>query len=219
MVATKASHLSMKVALLLFTAFAAHAFAAGDESIPVAFAKERYSEMVKECPFGVSHETASPPPPPENPFANIVVRGLGSDFVVIQRHGEDQTIRLVGGQSKQGFTVKKINWSNVPGTSTVTLVSESGEEGIVGFDQNLVHATKPALPGSANSAFKGTAAAKWKTSPKAPVAGALSVPHPLTPAVQPKVQSKPSYGGQNKGMSPSTPEASRVLLRGLRGGR
>jgi len=210
----------MKVALLLPAVFAVHAFAASDESIPVAFTKDRYSEMVKESPFGPSHEAPPPPPPAENPFANMVLRGLGSDFVVIQRHGDDQTIRLVGGQSKQGFTVQKINWSDVPGASTVTLRSDSGVTADVGFDQNLVHSPKPAAPAAANSALKGVAAAKGKTLPKAPLAGGIGGPHPVTPVVQPKVQPKSLYrGGQNKGMSPSLPEAARVRIREFRGGR
>lgn len=84
--------------------------------------------------------------PAGDAFANIVLRGLSQDVVVIYQHGTDHRILLKGSKPTEGFTVKKVNWSTVPGASTVVLINERGEEGTVRFDRNLVFPSRPSLP-------------------------------------------------------------------------
>ena len=138
----------MKVSFLLLVALTASAFAS-ETVIPVSFSKDRYGEMARQCPFGL--ETVGPERRPDapNPFANIVLRGLGSDYVVIQRHGDDHTIRLCGAKEEEGFKVTKVNWSKVWGESTVELTDGTFTD-TVRFDQNLIHNPAPAAPAVKN---------------------------------------------------------------------
>src|SRR5262245_39438302 len=104
----------MKAPLLLLTvstALTAIAAAADDDVIPVAFSKDRYAEMAQKSPFVVETKKEEPKEEAPNPFANIVLRGLGSDYVVIQRHGDDHSIRIYGEKEEEGFKVEKVNWS------------------------------------------------------------------------------------------------------------
>ena len=162
----------MKTALLLLAAFSAPAWA-DDEVIPVSYAKERYTAMAALSPFKLA---TPPPPPPEdkpNPFANVYLRGLGSNYVVIQRVGDDHTIRITGNEtSPEGFAVQAVHWSDVPGASTVD-VTKDGQSGLLEFNKNeLLSAAKGAnLPKTARPIPKGPSVAGLpKNAPFAPPA-------------------------------------------------
>jgi len=195
----------MKTSCLLLVALSATAFA-DDEVIPVAFEKDRYAEMAKQSPFVIATPVEAPKEEKPDPFANIVLRGLGSDYVVIQRHGDDHSIRIFGDKEEDGFKVEKVNWSSVPGESTVDLVSGS-LKGTVKFDQNLVRSAAPPPPApnqgqppGARRPVSGPQAANMPagmnvTVPRPPASAPISsIPRPTIQPVQP--QRQPAFGGQ-----------------------
>ncbi len=209
----------MKTPLLLLAALTATALA-DDDIIPVSFSKDRYAEMMaNQSPFNLATPVDKPVEEKPDPFANIVLRGLGSDYVVIQRHGDDHTIRIYGEKEEEGFKVTKVNWSSVPGESTVEL-NNGGTVGVVKFDQNLVHNPAPAAPAGQNlppGARRPVAGPQpLNVPPGANIAvprppGAAgtpvsSIPRPTIPAVQPQNSGRgPGYGnnGQTYGRGPN----------------
>ena len=199
----------MKTPLLVLIALTAAAVA-DDDVIPVAFSKDRYADMAGRSPFVVATPVEAPKEEKVDPFANVYLRGLGSDYVVIQRVGDDHTIRITGGEMVDGYTVKKINWSDTPGASTVT-VTKGSDEGTLEFNKNELRATAPPpgvspLAGGARRPVQGPGGmnvppgATIAQPPNAPKLGGTpvsSIPRPSTPAVQPQAQPpRPTFGNQ-----------------------
>jgi hypothetical protein len=219
----------MKTPFLLLsalTALTATAAAADDDVIPVSFSKDRYAEMAQKSPFQLATPVEAPKEEKPDPFANIVLRGLGSDYVVIQRHGDDHTIRIYGDKEEDGFKVEKVNWSSVPGESTVDLVN-GDVHGTVKFDQNLVRSAAPPpppagqnLPPNARRPVAGPQPLNVPpgtniTVPRPPVTSGTpisSIPRPTIPAVQPQQNpaNRQNYGaGQNFGRGPGATNSFR----------
>jgi|GEM_PF-3404898 len=196
----------MKTSLLLLAALSAPAFAQ-DDIIPAPYGKDRYAEMTKDSPFVLATKVEEAPAAKVDPFANIVLRGLGTDFVVIQRHGDDQTIRLVGDKEEGGFKVTKVNWSDVPGGTTVELVSNTGETGTVKFDENIRNATPPPPPPGGAPGMRRPVSGPQGL--QVPPGANITVPRPPTvsgsgisqiprPTLQPQAQPRQGFGGQSQ---------------------
>jgi hypothetical protein len=202
----------MKSSLFLLAALSA-TVVAQDDIIPTAYSKDRYAEMSKSSPFVLATPPAETAPTKVDPFANIYLRAYGSDFVVIQRVGDDHTIRIIGDQPSEegGFKVEKINWSTIPGGSTVDLISKSGERGTVKFDENLTHQVvqQPQAPGGPNAMRRPMGGPQGVAVPPGVN---VAVPRPPTtagspisqiprPTMQPQPQGgqRQGYGGRGPG--------------------
>lgn len=123
-----------------------------DEVIPTPFPKERYTEMATKSPFVLATPAAEPEKAPEPMFTdNMFVKGVGMDFVVVQRAGDDQPIRLWGHEKDlaTNIFVKEIKWSERPGFTRVVL-EKDGKTGEVGFNENELKAAPPPPPPGPN---------------------------------------------------------------------
>jgi hypothetical protein len=139
----------MKTTLLLFAALGVTALAQDDDVIPKPVDRARYKDMLEKSPFAL----ATPPEPEKQKEAkftdNMYVKGLGKDYVIAQRLGDDHTMRFWGNSEVEGIIVKEVKWSEKPGETSVIL-KKGGEEGEITFNQNDLHAaTPPPNPGGA----------------------------------------------------------------------
>ena len=125
-------------ALLLLTSVSFPVLALGDSAIPAPFEAARYEETLTNSPFVL----ATPPAEPEKVEEphNLVVTGMGKlddgrDYVLIQKLGEERSMRFEGNAPMNGYSVKKVNWADKWTQSTVVVKPDSGEEITVKFKE------------------------------------------------------------------------------------
>lgn len=154
--------------LVAFAALSSISIAEDEEIIPTAFGQDRYAEMAKKSPFVLATPPQAPKPVDEPNFTdNLFLKGVGMGFVVVQRAGDDQPIRLWQGEMDKAthIFVKEVKWSDKPGATKVVL-EQNGKIGEVGFNENELRNVGPTLP-------------------KPPIGKPLG-PKPSTKGIQPK---------------------------------
>jgi hypothetical protein len=135
----------MKTPLILLAAFTVTA-AADETIIPVAWSKDRFHDMLGKSPFALATPPVEKGMDVPDIFANLYVKGLGRDYVAIQRIGDDRAMQLWGNTpNAQQFFVKEVHWSAQPGLTKVVL--KNGEqEREIGFNPSDVHGPPPPAP-------------------------------------------------------------------------
>jgi hypothetical protein len=178
----------MKTFLLLLPALAITAIA-DDEIIPTPSNKERLTRMLEKSPFVL----ATPPVKEEKldvktPFDNMFIKALATDYVVIQRVGDDHTMRFWGNTpGEEEIFVKEIKWSDKAGVSKVILGKGAEVSPEIGFNENDIRSQAPPPPPQrgVNQGVPGTQRPPGTNVPNAPrTGGNINVPRP---AVQPNI--------------------------------
>jgi hypothetical protein len=137
--------LARAAALFLCASKGVACFAATETAIPVSLPAERYQQMIKQSPFAPA--TAVTAPVANAGFAaSFYVSGvakIGSqDFVTIaSRDGQTRFSLAPGEEGPDGITITKVDWSDQPGKSKVTM-KKGNETGIAEFDEAAMQ--KPA---------------------------------------------------------------------------
>jgi hypothetical protein len=139
---------SMKSSILLLAVLSSSVWAADDEEvIPVARGKERYEAMVAKSPFVLATPPEAPKVEAKSIFDNMVLKGVGTDYVIVQRVGDDHTMRFWGNEpNEEQMMVKEVRWSDQLGGTTVVL-KKGAEEKEIEFNKNeLRNPTPPPTP-------------------------------------------------------------------------
>jgi hypothetical protein len=137
----------MKALLVLLAVTIA---ARADEAIPKAFDKARYAETLGKSPFVLATKVVEEKAPDViSPFANLYIRGVGKadgkDYVLLQRLGEERSIRLLGTEvGDDGLAVKTMKVGN-SFRETKVVLQKGLEIGEVGFKEDTLN-TPPAAP-------------------------------------------------------------------------
>ncbi|MEI9895070.1 MAG: hypothetical protein WDN28_14575 [Chthoniobacter sp.] len=140
----------MKTPFLLLAVCAASAMA-DDDIIPSNWGDDRFQEMSGKSPFvlatPVVPTTNKVDAPPVGPFDNMYIAGIGTDYVLVKKQGDDQPMRFWGNEpDAEGISVKEIQWSDKVKASKVVLRKGNYEKEI-SFNENLFHtASAPAGP-------------------------------------------------------------------------
>lgn len=189
--------------VLLAVALAARA----EDVIPAAPDRSRYADTVATSPFVLETKAVEAPAVEvKNPFANLFLRGIGKadgkDYVLIQRLGEEKSIRLTGtepGEDQLAIKSMKVG-SNFRETKVV--LSRGVEIGEIGFKEDALTAPPPAPkgPGGTPMAFPKPGGAATTGVPPLPGAASFPGARPTTPSVN----AIPRPGGSPVPM-PSTP--------------
>lgn len=197
------------LAILLALAASSHAL----DVIPKAFPKERYAETLKTSPFVIETKVEAPTPEAKfSPFQNLYLRGIGKadgkDYVLVQRLGEERTMRFIGNEAgTDGISVKSVRQGDHFRDTRVVL-QKGSETGEVGFKEDAINAPPPVAggnrpPGTA-PIFKAPGSVPMPTMPQVPairttpppLPGA-AVPRPPTPAAEaPKPTGGSPFGGR-----------------------
>lgn len=164
------------LAILLSLAAAALA----DDTIPQALPKARYAETLGKSPFVLETKSAEVVVIEEkNPFQNLYLRGIGKadgkDYVLIQRLGEERTMRFIGNEpGTDELAVKSVQiGSNFRETKVV--LQKGVATGEIGFKVDTLNAPPPAVPGMRQPSATG----------QFPKPGAMPIPQPQIPSARP----------------------------------
>ena len=188
---------------------------AGENPIPAAVPADRYAAMSKHSPFALA--TAAPAPVVAGPSfaANWYVAGIArdgdTDFVTIKSRDATVQFFLRGKEEhrEQGVVLEKINWSDDPLKSTVS-IRKGNELAVIQFNEAIIHgpsgpAGQPAAAGGAVAAASpagGTAQGIAKPPPN----GFSPPPHQI-PGLAPKPPQPPL---QNRVPAPVSVAAPQV---------
>jgi hypothetical protein len=144
----------MKAVFLITCAMSGYAVA--ESAIPAAYSRDRYQETFAASPFALATpKDDKPEETKDSPLNNLVVTGMGKlddgrDFVVVQRIGDEGSMRFEGTEkNKEGLAVKEVKWGDRWGQSKV-LMTYQAEQREVKFKDNpppQVAAVAPAQPG------------------------------------------------------------------------
>jgi hypothetical protein len=160
-----------------------------DAAIPTAFSKERYAETEETSPFVLETkvDNTPPPAPKDSAFKNMVLTGIGTDYVTIKHIGDDLAMRFYGNKPNDDqISVKEVHAADKPSECYVVL-RKGDEEGQVKYDENY---GRNAVAAAVNPA----------QAPRPPGGGVGGVPQPRTalpPIVQGVVPKAPSPATQN----------------------
>ena len=155
----------MKAFLLISCALSGFAFA--ESAIPSAFARERYQETFSTSPFAL----ATPEPTKveevkDSPLNNLNVTGMGKlddgrDFVIVQRMGEESSMRFEGlGKNKEGLGVKEVKWGDKWEKSVVKMTFGNEEREITFKEKSMAAVTAPPVPQGGQQRGAGPAGAQ-----------------------------------------------------------
>lgn len=123
------------------------------DAIPKAFPKERYAETLKTSPFVIETKVEAPTPEVKiSPFQNLYLRGIGKadgkDYVLVQRLGEERTMRFIGNEpGPDGITVKSVRQGDHY-RETRVILQRGVESGEVGFKEDSINSPPPAPGGN-----------------------------------------------------------------------
>ena len=103
----------MKPLIILGILAAASHVRAEVEIIPKPFGKDRYAETIAKSPFVLETKVVEEPVvKKEDIFANLYLRGIsgsdGKEEVLVQRLGEDKSMRFSGSEPVDGMFVKSV---------------------------------------------------------------------------------------------------------------
>src|SRR5215207_7023359 len=233
----------MKAFLLISCALSGVAIA--ESAIPSAFARERYQETFSASPFALATpDVKSTEEVKDSPLNNLVVTGMGKlddgrDFVIVQRVGEEGSMRFEGlGKNKEGLAVKQVKWGEKWGQSTVMMAYEN-EQKEIRFKENSSPAVA-APPGPGAQMQRGLSPAGNQPPPIIPSGvngggrpgvpkqgitttgiprpgGATQVPRPGSGAqLQPNSNFRSGQGGSNGNVpTPTNGGAPRQRIRSI----
>ncbi|MEO6785420.1 MAG: hypothetical protein ABI318_04740 [Chthoniobacteraceae bacterium] len=141
----------MKPLAILLAITAVAAASATDDIIPKAFSKDRYAETAKKSPFVLETKGTETGPPPVNPFQNLYLRGVGKadgkDYVLVQRLGEERSMRFIGTEpGPDGLAVKTVRLGD-NFRETEVVLEKGADTGVVKFKQDTINAPPPAAGG------------------------------------------------------------------------
>lgn len=149
----------MKTPLLLLAVLTAAAVA-DDEIIPTSWGEDQFQEMAEKSPFALaSAPVVTPPPtaPTVGPFDNMYVAGIGTDYVLVRKVGDDQPMRFWGNEAdKEGISVKEILWSEKAAATKVVLKKGNYEKEI-SFNENTFQAQAAPARGMGGANPRGAA--------------------------------------------------------------
>lgn len=160
-----------------------------DAAIPTAFGKERYAETEENSPFVLETkvDVVAPAAPKDSAFKNMVLTGIGTDYVTIKHMGDDLAMRFYGNKPNDDqIFVKEVHAADKPSECYVVL-RKGDEEGQVKYDENY---GRNAVAAAVNPA----------QAPRPPGGGGPGVPQPrvaLPPIVQGVVPKAPSPAMSN----------------------
>ncbi len=166
-------------------------------AIPTAFGKERYAETEENSPFALETkvDNTPPPPPKDSAFKNMVLTGIGTDYVTIKHMGDDLAMRFYGNKPNDDqIFVKEVHAAEKPSECYVVL-RKGDEEGQVKYDENY-----------GRTAVAATVNPAQAPRPPGVVGGAPQVRTVVPPIVQ---------GVVNKTPSPAMPNAPRPNQPGV----
>jgi len=188
--------------------------ARADDIIPKAFDKARYAETLGRSPFVLETKVVEEPKePPKNIFANLFLRGVGKadgkDYVLLQRLGEERSIRLLGTEpGDDGIAVKDVKIGNSFRETKVVLTAGM-EIGEVGFKEDTLSAPPAAPKGPLGNPMQpmqfpkpgtGTAVPPFPGSrPPVPFAGTnMAIPRPQMPGPNPVAIPQPGGAARQR---------------------
>ena len=164
-----------------------------EAAIPMAFSKDRYAETEETSPFVLETkvDNTPPPAPKDSPFKNMILTGIGTDYVTIKHMGDDMALRFYGNRPNDDHIfVKEVHASEKPSECYVVL-RKGEEEGQVKYDENFGRnasaanpAQPPRPPGTGNPAIPQPRPASivppivQGSVPKAPSSATMNVPRP-----------------------------------------
>ena len=116
------------------------AAACADDLIPQPFPKDRYNDTVGKSPFVLETKVAEPAAPVVNPFQNLYLRSVSKadekDYVLIQRLGEERTMKpFIGNEpGDDGFVVKSVRVGS-SFRETKVVLQKGSDIGEIGFKE------------------------------------------------------------------------------------
>ncbi len=128
----------MKAPLAIALLAASAGLICAQAAIPTAFGKERYVETEENSPFVLETKVDNTPPPAqkESAFKNMVLTGIGTDYVTIKHTGDDAAMRFYGNKPNDDqIFVKEVHAAEKPSECYVVL-RKGDEEGQVKYDEN-----------------------------------------------------------------------------------
>lgn len=140
------------LALLL----ALSATACADDILPKALPKDRYAETIGKSPFVLETKPAEAPVVEKiNPFQNLYLRGIGKadgkDYVLIQRLGEERTMRYIGNEpGPDDLAVQSVKIGPTF-KETRVMLKKGMESGEISFKEDTLNSPPPAAPGQART--------------------------------------------------------------------
>lgn len=126
------------------------AAAAGGDSLPQEWPKDRYERLAAQSPFALA-TAPSKTTGATAPFAaDLFVTGLGkigdTDCVFIASRDQQKRYALVAGESgADGMMLTAVEWSDQVGKSKVT-IQKDGETAVLEFDQAVLQAPVAGVP-------------------------------------------------------------------------
>ncbi len=178
---------------------------ADDDTIPTSWPKERYASMVEKSPFVLETKIEAPKEEKPSPFDNTYIKGVGTGYVVVQRMGDNSTMRFWdNAPNPEGIYVKQVIHGDRPAATKVVL-KKGEEEKEIGFNENELRgpvSAPPAPNGRTNGQLPppGKAPGMVPAIPRPPTIQTNNKV-PLPPATmqtqykQPQAQGQP--GGRN----------------------
>lgn len=133
-----------------FLLFAAVTVARAESVVPVPLNRNAFAETFAQSPFILETKVEKEVEAPKiDPFKDLYVRAIskdnGKDVVMIQRVGEERTIKLIGGEvGEDSMTIKSVK---VGGNfhETKVVIEKGGETGEVGFKEESINTVAAAM--------------------------------------------------------------------------
>lgn len=134
----------LAILLCLVTAAAA---ATTDDIIPKGFSKGRYAETVKKSPFILETKAVEVEKPGPDWPNNLYLRGVGKadgkDYVLLQRLGEERSMRFFGSEpGPDGLAVKTVRLGN-SFRETKVVMEKGTDTREIGFKEDTINAPHP----------------------------------------------------------------------------
>jgi hypothetical protein len=139
-----AQQIPMKNLLATFL-LAATGAASAEITLPAALDRARFRETLEKSPFILETKVTDEPKVEKvNPFKDLYIRGIGKadgkDYVLIQRLGEERTMRFFGGEEGEDSMLVKAVTIGATFRETKVVLEKGSETGEVGFKEEAISA-------------------------------------------------------------------------------
>lgn len=123
--------------------------ATAEISLPAALDRARFKETMAKSPFILETKVVDEPKVEKvNPFKDLYIRGIGKadgkDFVLIQRLGEERSMRFFGGEEGEDSMLVKTVTIGATFRETKVVLEKGSETGEIGFKEEAISAAPQA---------------------------------------------------------------------------